>query len=60
VSAAFAANALSYVAFLAALARIRVAPTEAAPGKQRSFAADLRQGIRYTATHPGIARFCCC
>jgi predicted MFS family arabinose efflux permease len=55
VSAAFAANALSYVAFLAALERIRVAPTEAAPGKQRSFATDLQDGIRYTARHPGIA-----
>jgi predicted MFS family arabinose efflux permease len=55
VSAAFAANALSYVAFLVALARIRVAPTVAEPAKQRSFAADLREGIRYTATHPGIA-----
>ena len=55
VSAAFAANALSYVVFLAALARIRLAPTDAASAKQRSFTADLREGIRYTATHPGIA-----
>jgi MFS family permease len=55
VSAAFAANAVSYLAFLWALARIRVAPTEGAPGKQRSFTADLRDGIRYTAGHPGIA-----
>ena len=55
VSAAFAANALSYVVFLVALARIRVAPTDASPAKQRSFAADLREGIRYTAAHPGIA-----
>jgi predicted MFS family arabinose efflux permease len=55
VSAAFAANALSYVAFLVALARIHVAPTVAEPAKQRSFAVDLREGIRYTATHPGIA-----
>ena len=31
VSAAFAANALSYVVFLAALARIRVAPTDTDP-----------------------------
>jgi MFS family permease len=55
VSAAFAANALSYIVFLVALARIRVAPTVTGSGKQRSFAADLREGIRYTATHPGIA-----
>ena len=55
VAAAFAANALSYVVFLVALARIRVAPTIAASAKQRSFTADLREGFRYTASHPGIA-----
>ena len=55
VEAAFAANALSYVVFLAALARIHVAPTVVRSAKQRSFAADLREGVRYTATHPGIA-----
>ena len=55
VSAAFAANALSYVVFLAALARIRVAPTDTESAKQRSFATDLREGIRYTAKHPAIA-----
>jgi MFS family permease len=55
VAAAFAANALSYVVFLAALARIRVAPTVTEQAKHRSFGADLREGIRYTATHPGIA-----
>lgn len=55
VALAFAINSLSYVAFLAALARMRIPPGEtnfAAPG--RSFIADLRDGIRYTATHPGI------
>jgi MFS family permease len=55
VAAAFAANALSYVAFLAALTRIRVVSSAAPGGKQRSFAADLHEGIRYTATHPAIA-----
>jgi predicted MFS family arabinose efflux permease len=55
VAAAFAANALSYVAFLAALTRIRVASSAAHSGKQRSFAADLREGIRYTTTHRAIA-----
>ena len=55
VSAAFAANALSYIVFLLALARIRVASTVAEFANQRSFAADLREGIRYTAMHPGIA-----
>jgi MFS family permease len=55
VAAAFAINSLSYVVFLLALARIRIAPVEtdvAAP--RRSFIADLGDGIRYTATHPGI------
>jgi MFS family permease len=57
VEAAFAANALSYIVFLAALARIRVAPGETrSPAKpERSLIADLHEGIRYTANHPGIA-----
>ena len=55
VAAAFAANAISYLFFLAALSRVRIAPTAVAPGQRRSFAADLSEGIRYTATHPGIA-----
>lgn len=55
VAAAFAANAISYVAFLVALARIRIAPTVAGNATHRSFAADLTEGLRYTATHPGIA-----
>jgi MFS family permease len=55
VAAAFAANAISYVVFLAALARIRIAPTVVASAERRSLAADLSEGIRYTATHPGIA-----
>jgi MFS family permease len=55
VALAFAINSLSYIAFLIALARIRIPPDEAdfaAP--RRSFIADLSDGIRYTATHPGI------
>jgi MFS family permease len=55
VEGAFAANALSYVAALAALARIRTAPESTDSAKRRSFAADLREGIQYTATHPAIA-----
>jgi MFS family permease len=55
VAATFAANALSYVVFLFALARIRLAPAVGEAGEHGSFAADLREGIRYTATHPGIA-----
>jgi len=55
VSAAFAANAISYIPFLLALARIRVAPASVATVQRRSLGADLKEGIRYTATHPGIA-----
>jgi MFS family permease len=55
VSAAFAANAISYVVFLVALARIRVPSAPSETSERRSLAADLREGIRYTATHPGIA-----
>jgi MFS family permease len=55
VAAAFAANALSYIVFLVALARIRIAPTVTKGEVRASMAADLVAGIRYTATHPGIA-----
>ena len=55
VAAAFAANAISYVAFLVALARIRDHSDRGRDyAKRRSLAADLGEGIRYTATHPGI------
>jgi predicted MFS family arabinose efflux permease len=55
VAATFAANALSYVPFLIALASIRPLLPVAGSTKRRSFVTDLREGIRYTATHPGIA-----
>ncbi len=55
VSAAFAANALSYVAFLLALAHVHVESADIAPARRRSLASDLREGIGYTATHPAIA-----
>ena len=56
VAAAFFANTLSYIAFLIALARIRIVPgeDEVAPGVRPSFLADIIGGIRYTAMHPGI------
>jgi predicted MFS family arabinose efflux permease len=55
VSAAFAANAISYLPFLAALFTIRIKPEGNVSAKQRSMMADLAEGIRYTARHPGIA-----
>jgi predicted MFS family arabinose efflux permease len=54
VAMAFAANALSYVAFMAALARVRVDPDEAEPAPPRSFFIEIGDGIRYTVTHPVI------
>jgi predicted MFS family arabinose efflux permease len=55
VSAAFAANAVSYLPFLAALAVIRIKPEDIAPAKRRSMMADLTEGIRYATRHPSIA-----
>jgi predicted MFS family arabinose efflux permease len=55
VAAAFAANALRDVPFLIALARLRDIPAHTEPPAHRSFLADLTEGIRYTAGHPGIA-----
>jgi predicted MFS family arabinose efflux permease len=55
VSAAFAANALSYLPFLAALARIRIKSTDSPASKHSHLIADLKEGIRYTASHPAIA-----
>jgi len=54
IAASFAANAVSYVVFLVALWCIRVEDTAAKTRKQRNFAADFREGIRYTANHPAI------
>jgi len=55
VAAAFAANAISYIPFLFALARIRIAPAGLVSTERHSLGFDLMEGIRYTATHPGIA-----
>jgi len=55
IAAAFAANALSYVAFLLALLCINIEVVRKEPRKRRNFLADLKDGIRYTATHPVIA-----
>jgi len=51
---AYAANTLSYVAFLVALAHVRVAPDES-PSKHGSFLGDTMAGLRYTTSHGGIA-----
>lgn len=54
VAAAFAANAVSYVAFLVALVRINVDVVRRDPSRRRNFSTDLIEGIRYTARHPAI------
>jgi len=55
IAAAFAINAVTYIVFLLLLARIRIAPTVVEREKRASMSADLIEGIRYTAAHPGIA-----
>jgi predicted MFS family arabinose efflux permease len=52
--AAFAANAVSYVPFLAALFYIRV-NSDHVPAKARNMLTELREGIGYTVSHPAIA-----
>ena len=57
VAAAFAANGISFLAFLVALSRIRLDParSEAAGlGGRRSLLGDVADGLRYTARHAGI------
>ena len=54
VAEAFAANALTYVVFLLALSRIKIPPSEITGAPAGSFIADVRDGLRYTMTHPGI------
>jgi predicted MFS family arabinose efflux permease len=55
VAASFAANAVSYVAVLLALACLRIDRIDPKPARRKSLKADLGEGIRYTATHPAIA-----
>ncbi|MDX1514495.1 MAG: MFS transporter, partial [Gammaproteobacteria bacterium] len=56
VAAAFLVNALSYLVFLIALARIRLDP-ETLPARtdhRRSMIADVVEGLRYLTGHPGL------
>lgn len=55
VAASFAANAISYVAFLVALLWVRIDEADKEPAGRRTFSADFKDGIRYTARHPAIA-----
>ena len=53
ISAVFALNALSFLAFLFALSRLRL-PTAAAPKAPRSMLGAVADGLRYALHHPGI------
>jgi MFS family permease len=53
-AAAFAANALSYVAFSLALMYVHVTRDAGQATRKRSLGADLKEGVRYAATHPAI------
>jgi predicted MFS family arabinose efflux permease len=55
VSVAYAVNALTYVAFLVALARIRLTPEDGPPTAHAGLWRDLVDGVRYTVSHAGIA-----
>ncbi|MGQ7793615.1 MFS transporter [Faunimonas sp. B44] len=54
IEAAFAANALSFVVFLVALGRIRVARAPEPATSRKTFATELIEGVRYTATHAAV------
>lgn len=57
VAAAFAFNALSFVAFLIVLARLRIEPESSsltARAHDASLARSVVEGVRYVVGHPGI------
>ena len=55
VASAFAANALTFIAFLLALAKIRLPADEVRhQAAGRSIFGDVGEGVRYVARHPGI------
>ena len=55
VAAVFALNALSFLAFLFALGRLRLEPTGLDPkGSRSSMLEAVREGVAYAIAHPGI------
>jgi len=57
VAFAFALNSVTYLAFIAALARLKLAPDErAASARRPEFVADTVAGYAYALRHPGIGR----
>ncbi len=55
IPVAYAANAATFVAFLVALSRVRLSQAEGVPPLRGKLWPDLVAGIRYTASHAGIA-----
>jgi MFS family permease len=55
VSFAYAVNALTFVAFLVALQKVRLTEEEHPPQHHGGLLTDLVDGIRYSASHAGIA-----
>lgn len=53
VSWVFALNALSFAAFVIALAAVSIVP-DAAPGRRSGFLREIGDGFAYSARHPGI------
>jgi MFS family permease len=54
IAAAFAANAFTFLVFLAALTRVRVAPVKARVSERAAFVTELVEGFRYVFAHPGL------
>jgi predicted MFS family arabinose efflux permease len=54
VALVFALNALSFLAFLFALARLRLPPIALGGQGQRSMLSAIGEGLGYTSRHPGI------
>ena len=53
-AAAFAANAVTFLVFMAALQRIRLAPAEERSAERAGFTTELIAGFRYIFAHPGL------
>jgi MFS family permease len=54
VGIAFALNALSFIAFMIALSRLRIVVREGGEASRRGLLADVAEGLRYALRHPGI------
>ena len=54
VATVFLMNGLSFVAFLIALAMMKLAPQTGGPAQRGSIGSEIIDGVRYTARHAGI------